>query len=139
MDLNQFETRDKAEEGISFPLVIDGETIMGDDGKPITFHVRGVNAPDVQTLVLKSRKAEANTSEEIYIQDMKIARATVRGWSGNFTVGGEKVAYGSPKALEKVLGAPIVRGAVLAKVFDVFAFTNGSSDGPLSTSDSERG
>ena len=139
MDLRELDTREKAEEGVTFPLVVDGETIFGDDGKPITFQIRGVNAPDVQTLILKAQKATPTTAEEVYIQDMKIARAAVRGWSGNFTFDGEKVAYGSPKALDKVLGAPLVRGAVLAKVFDVAAFTNGQSDGPRSTSDKKPG
>ena len=125
MDLSQFDTRQKAEQGVAFPLEIDGETVMGDDDKPITFTLKGIADEDVHKEFMRQQRSPAKTPEEVREADMRMARAAVSGWSGNFTVEGEKVEFARDN-IPKVFANPVVRAAVLAKVFDRKAFMKGS-------------
>ena len=126
MDLSQFDTRQKAEEGVDVPLEIDGEVQYSDlDGEPITFKIKGISDEAIQKAILDARKAKQNTPKEVKAADMKLARLAVLGWSENFLFEGEKLPF-NKKNLERVFSVPIVRAAVLAKVFETENFMNGS-------------
>jgi uncharacterized protein with HEPN domain len=125
MDLNQFDTRQKAEAGVWVPLEINGETIYGDDDEPIQFQIKGMADEAVHALMLKQGKATRRTPKEVRDDDMKLARTAVTGWTDNFEINGEKLEY-SKANVEKVFANPTVRQAVLAKVFDHHVFMNGA-------------
>jgi hypothetical protein len=125
MDLSKFDTREKASAGIEAPLVIGGETVFGDDDKPVTFNTKGLDDPDVYALVMKAHNATSRTQKEVVESDLKLARAAITGWSGNFTVGGEKLEY-SKANIEKVCSIPLLRKAVLSPIGDEARFMNGS-------------
>lgn len=123
MELSNFDTREKSHEGVEIPLVIDGETVLGDDDKPITFTIRGLADPEVHKLILQGRRAPNRTPEEVLAADLKLARAAVIGWSNNWTLQGEKVPF-SRQAIDKVFSVPAIRRAVLAEVADETHFRN---------------
>ncbi len=125
MDLNQFDTRQKAEAGVRVPLEINGEIIYGDDDEPIEFEIKGMADEAVHALALKQGKSISRTPKEVHEGDMKLARTAVIGWTGNFEINGEKLEY-SKSNVEKVFSNPTVRQAVLAKVFDQNLFMNGA-------------
>ncbi len=125
MDLSRFDTREKAHEGVDVPLVIDGATIFGDDDAPITFRLKGLADPEVHKVILQMPKAASRTPEEVLASDLKLARVAVAGWSDNWTLDGEKVAF-SRKAIETVFAVPAIRKAVLAEIFDAAHFMNGA-------------
>ena len=125
-DLNRFDTREKADAGVTFPLVIEGETIYGDDKKPVTFSIRGVNAPDIQQFFMASRrKKDAETPDEALQQDFALLRLAVNGWSDNFEVDGEKYAYSNDN-VEKVFAIPALRGFVVGKITEARGFMKGA-------------
>lgn len=125
MDLSRFDTREKAHEGVDIPLVINGETVLGDDDAPITFRVKGIHDPEVHRLILQKRKADTRTPEEVLASDLKLARAACIGWSDNWTLEGEKVPF-SKQNIDKVFAVPAIRIVVLAEVFDSSRFMNGA-------------
>ena len=122
MDLSRFDTREAAEAGVDVPLVIDGETILGDDKKPITFRVKGMADEAVHAAVLKGLNNPGKTPKDVLENDMRVLRAAVIGWSGNFTVKGEKVPF-SRDAIPVVMAIPEIRAAVAAEVFNRANFT----------------
>jgi hypothetical protein len=115
MDLSRFDTRELAHAGVSVPLEIDGETVYGDDGLPVTFTIRGLAAPEVHRLILQGRRTVSRTPEEVLAADLKLARAAVIGWSDNWTLEGEKVPF-SKAAIDKVFSVPAIRRSVLSEV-----------------------
>ena len=117
MDLSRYDTREKAHEGVDVPLVIDGETILGEDDEPVTFRIKGLADPEVHKIILAMRRGESRTPEEVFASDMKLARVAVVGWSDNWSLAGEKVPY-SKANIEKVFSVPLIRRAVLAEVAD---------------------
>lgn len=126
MDLSQFDTRQKADEGVSFPLIIEGETIYGDDGEPVTFSLRGINAPDVQQYFISvKKKPDPATPAEALKNDMALLRLVVNGWSNNFDVEGEKYAF-SRENVEKVFALPVLRAFAVEKIIEMRGFMNGS-------------
>lgn len=130
MDLSQFDTREKAHDGVEVDLVINGETILGEeDGEPVRFTIKGVADPDVHRLILAQRRATASTPDEVLAADLKLARVAVLGWSDNFTLAGEAIPF-SRKAIDKVFALPLVRRAILAEVMNEARFTNGPSEKP---------
>lgn len=124
MDLSQFDVREKAEAGVDLPLVINGDTVYGDDDQPVTFRVKGILDPEIHNFLLRHDQ-QSRTAKEVYASDMKFARMAVVGWSDNFKVEGEKYPF-SKENIEKVLGNPVVRAAVLAEVRKERNFMNGS-------------
>jgi len=126
MDLHNLDTREKADAGVSFPLVVDGETIYGDDDQPITFSVRGVNAPEIrQYFIAAEKKKKPTTVDEVDASDMKLMRLAVNGWSDNFTVRGEKIEF-SRANIDKVMENPTIRQFVVSKIIEQRAFMNGA-------------
>lgn len=125
MDLSRFDTRQKAQEGVDIPLEIDGEVIHGDDDLPIVFRTKGIADPEVHALIMKSTRNVSRTPKEAIEDDMRLARVAVTGWSENFSVDGEKVTY-SRAAIDTVFANPVVRKAVLGRVFEEHRFMNGS-------------
>ena len=125
MDLSRFDTREKASQGVTFDLVIDGETIHGDDDKPITFTVKGIADREVQAFLMKASKKNNLTPDDADEEDMKLARMAVVGWSDNFEAHGEKLPY-SKDNIAKVLASPPVRRYVLSRITDEHRFMNGS-------------
>lgn len=124
MDLSNLDTREKADAGVSFPLVIEGETIYGDDDQPITFSVRGINAPDIrQYFISNEKKKPPTTVGEVDEKDMKLMRMAVNGWSNNFSINGEKIEY-SRANIEKVMEIPTIRGFIVSKMTEMRAFMN---------------
>lgn len=123
MELSNFDTREKSHEGVEIPLVIDGETVLGDDDKPITFTIRGLADPEVHKLILQGRRSPNRTPEEVLEADLKLARAAVIGWSDNWTLKGEKVPF-SKQAIKDVFSVPAIRRSVLAEVADERHFRN---------------
>jgi hypothetical protein len=117
MDLSRFDTRAASEAGVDVPLVIDGETILGDDGQPITFHVKGMADEAVHAAVLKGLSNPGKTPKDVLDNDMRVLRAAVTGWSDNFTVSGEKVPF-SRDAILTVMAIPEIRAAVAHEVFE---------------------
>lgn len=125
MDLSRYDTREKAHEGADVPLVINGETIFGDDDEPITFRIRGMADPEVHKIILAGmRSGPSRTPEEALASDMKLARAAVVGWSDNWLLDGERVPF-SRGAIEKVFAVPAIRKAILAEVGQDRHFTKG--------------
>lgn len=125
MDLSRFDTREKASAGVDVELVIDDEVIYGDDGKPVTFRIKGIADQEVYAAINSGTKSRDRTLEEVKQSDLKIARAAVVGWSDNFTVNGEKLPY-SRENIAKVFETAAIRRAVLLKVMDEQRFMNGS-------------
>lgn len=125
MDLAQFDTRQKAEAGVDIELEINGERVIADDGKPVTFKIKGAHDEDVRAHIIKSRKTEAATPKEIDNSDMKLARLAVIGWSNNFTTNGETLPF-SKQNIDLVFANPVVRAAVVAEIFETSHFMNGS-------------
>ncbi len=125
MDLSAFDTRQKSHEGVDVPLVIDGETAYGSDGKPITFRVKGIADPEVRRLLMGSRNKVNRTPEEADEEDMKLMRAAVVGWSDNFTMNGEPLPF-SRDAVAKVFAIPLVRQAIVVELLSHRNFTKGS-------------
>jgi hypothetical protein len=125
MDLSKFDTREKASAGIEAPLVIGGETVYGDDDKPVTFNTKGLDDPEVYDLVIKNRATTSRTQKEVADGDMKLARVAITGWSDNFVLAGEKLAY-SKANVEKICAIPVLRKAVLSPIGDESRFMNGS-------------
>ena len=123
MDISRFDTREKAHEGVSVPLVIDGETEMGHDGEPVTFRIKGLADPAVHRIILSMRRDESRTPAEVLASDMKLAHAAVIGWSSNWTLGGEALEF-SRANVEKVFAIPLIRRAILAEVADDAHFMN---------------
>lgn len=138
MDLSRYDTRELAHSGVDVPLVIDGETVYGDDNEPITFKIKGLADPEVHKLILQGRGSYKRTPEEVIASDLKLARAAVIGWSGNWTLEGAKVPF-SRANIEKVFSVPAIRRAVLAEVAEDTHFTKGHSDEPSSTSGKQPG
>ena len=139
MDLSRFDTREKAHEGVDVPLVIDGETVYGDDEEPVTFRIRGLHDPDVHRLILQGRRAgPKQTPEEVLRADLQLARAAVIGWSDNWTLDGEKVPF-SKAAIDRVFAVPAIRRTILAEVASEAHFMKGLSDKPFFTSGKSRG
>jgi hypothetical protein len=124
MDLNIFDTREKADAGVKFDLVIEGETIYGDDDKPVWFSVRGINAPDIRQCFISDQKQKPpKTPDEVDTKDMKLMRLAVNGWSDNFEINGEKLAY-SRENVVKVMDVPIIRAFVAEKIMSLRDFMN---------------
>lgn len=115
MDLSKFDPREAASRGVEIDLVIDGETVIGDDGEPVRFKIKGAADPSVQSVLMRSVRKSTKTPEESREEDMKLARVAVIGWSSNFTVNGEKPAF-SPDGLADVMSNPVVRRVVLSEV-----------------------
>lgn len=135
MDIDRFDTREKAHQGVDIPFEHGGEVIYGDDDKPVTFRMRGVDDPEVRRLIMVGRRAGAKrTPEEADEEDFKLARAACLGWSDNWTHKGEKIPF-DRKNIPRVFGIPAFRKFYLSKLLDDEAFMNGPSDGPSSTSD----
>lgn len=122
MDLSQFDTREKAEAGVDVALVIDGENIYGDDEKPITFRIKGMHDEAVHAAVLKGLAAPGKTPAAVVENDLRVLRAAVVGWSGNFTVKGEKLPF-TRANIDVVMGIPEIRSAVALEVFNRANFT----------------
>lgn len=116
MDLSKFDPRDGASRGVDVDLVVDGETVIGDDGQPVRFRIKGASDHTVHALLLRAPRKASKTPEEVLEADMRLARVAVVGWSDNFTVNGKKPEF-SPAAVEDVMGNPVIRRAVLAEVF----------------------
>lgn len=116
MDLARFDTREAAEAGTDVPLVIEGETIYGDDNMPVTFRLRGLDSEAVHSVVLKTMNSPGKTPKEVIENDLRLLRAAVIGWSGNFTVEGEKIPF-SRDAIDRVMSIPEIRVAVTPHVF----------------------
>lgn len=126
MDLDRFDTREKAEAGVDIPLVVKGKEILGNDGLPVTFKTKGLADPEVHKVLLNAKAAGIlRTPEEVFASDMKLARAGIIGWSSNFDVKGEFLEF-SAANLAKVMGNPIVRNAALNPIYDEDLFMNGS-------------
>lgn len=125
VDLSQFDTREKAHEGVEVPLEIDGEVIKGDDGGPVTFTMKGIADPEVHTLILKGSKTDRRTSEEVMEADLKLARVACTGWSANFTLKGEKVPF-TRDNITRVFSIPLIRRTILAKIYADQLFLKGS-------------
>ncbi|HEX8469971.1 MAG TPA: hypothetical protein VF633_02560 [Brevundimonas sp.] len=125
MDLTRYDTREKAHEGVDVPLIIDGETIIGDDDEPVTFRLRGIADPDVHRVILGLRRGDSRTPAEVLENDMRLARVAVAGWSGNWSLAGRKVPY-SREGIAEVFAVPTIRRAVLAEVLEDSHFMNGS-------------
>lgn len=124
MDLSDLDTRQKADAGVDFPLTLDDEIILGDDGKPITFRIRGINTPDVQQHYISAKsKPPAKTPEEVHESDMRLLRSAVCGWSDNVKVAGELVPF-SREAIEIVFSIPYVRGFAVGKIVSMRDFMN---------------
>lgn len=124
MDLSAFDTRQKASEGVEFPLVINGETVMGDNKKPITFTIKGAADPAIHDMILNRRDKIGNTSADVVSSDLELAKEAVVGWSDNFVLNGNKPKF--PKDVDAVFAIPAIRNAILPKVYENKAFMNGS-------------
>src|SRR6056297_454166 len=105
IDLRSFDTRQKAEAGVDFPFEVDGEVIKGGDGKPVTFRIRGLHAPEIAAMFRAAREDDDKTPEQAIAEDIAVCKAAVTGWSDNFVLDGEKVKH-SAKACEEVFAIP---------------------------------
>lgn len=133
MDLRQLDTRQKSAEGVFVPLVVDGETIIGDDRKPVTFRIKGTADPAVmQALLLGVKQSAGGSPEQIMAGEMKLIRAAVIGWSDNWGIGDDaegkpaKVAF-SKENLERVFSIPALRTAIMREIATESHFRNGDA------------
>ena len=125
MDLGDLDTRELSTEGVDVPLFIDGDTRLGDDDKPVTFRLKGVVDPDVMQAVMHATKAPSQTPDEALAKDLKVLRAAVLGWSDNWAFKGEKLAF-SRANLDKVMGVPKIRAALMAEIAKDHHFMKGA-------------
>ncbi|KAF0675070.1 hypothetical protein [Profundibacterium mesophilum] len=125
MDLSRFDTREKSEAGVTVPLVINDEMVVGDDGEPVTFTIKGAADEKVQAHLMATGRDKHATPKEAREVDMKLARLAVVGWSDNFAVEGDKLKF-SAENIERVFANPVVRRAVLARIFSERLFTKGA-------------
>jgi len=121
MDLNDFDPRPAATSGVDIPLVILGKPVMGDDGKPVTFRIKGSHDPAVAAYLLRADTSASKTTDEVMAKDMKLAQVALVGWSDNFTVNGKKPKFG-PDGIAAVMDNPMVRQAVLREVWNTANF-----------------
>lgn len=122
MDLSRFDTRAKAEAGVDVPLVLGGEIVMGDDGEPVTFRLRGPADDRVADAVLRSLDKPGRTAKDAREADMRLLRVAVVGWSGNFDVAGERLTF-SVESIEKIGAVPAIRRALVSEVLREANFT----------------
>jgi len=122
MDLSRFDTRAKAEAGVDVPLVLGGETVMGDDGEPVTFRLRGPTDDRVADAVLKVSDKPARTAKDVRANDIRVLRVAVAGWSDNFVFQGEKPTF-SVEAIEAIAQVPAIRRALVSEVLNEANFT----------------
>lgn len=115
MDLRNLDTRERAHEGVDVPLVIEGETQAGLDGEPITFRLRGIADPEIKRIATAAYKG-VQTIEDFEKANRKVALAACIGWSGNWTLDGEKGVPFSKEALAKVLEIPSIANALATEV-----------------------
>ncbi|EYD76153.1 hypothetical protein Rumeso_02269 [Rubellimicrobium mesophilum DSM 19309] len=133
MDISIFDTRQKAAAGVDIPLVIDGETIMGDDNQPVMFRIKGAADPTVmQALVNGVKQSAGGSPQQIEAGEMKLIRAAVIGWSDNWGIGNDakgkpvKVTF-SKETVEKVFGIPAIRHAIMQEIAKDSHFMNRAS------------
>lgn len=82
-----------------------GEKLIGDDGAPIVFTLAGADSVafrNAQRAISNARigrtKGEKITAEQLDADGISVIAACVMGWSGNFTIGGERPEYAKDKA-----------------------------------------
>lgn len=101
MDLSKLNTRNAADKPAEMRLKnpYTGETIKGDDDKPVTFSLLGFQSSTARNLMTaqKRRKGEQDQDE----LGAELLATITTGWSNNFEIDGEKPKY-SKKAAEKL-------------------------------------
>lgn len=126
IDLRNFDTRQKAESGVDFPLEIEGETVLGDDGKPIAFRIKGLHSPEIAEMFRAARDGKGKSAAEGIAEDIAVCKKATTGWSSNFTLDGEKVKF-SAKAAEEIYAIPLFRSFAIDRIMRTRDFMNGSS------------
>jgi hypothetical protein len=116
MDLSNYDVRSASDSGVDVPLVVDGQKVIGDDGEPVTFRVRGATHHAVHAASIRVGRRPGKTPEEVIENDMRVVSAAVVGWSANFSVSGEKLSF-SPDNLRKIMENPVVRRAIIQEIY----------------------
>lgn len=126
MDLSQFDTREKAEQGVWFDLKLNGSFVKGDDGKRVRFKFKGINDPGVQQFFISARKKEdAETPDEVLADDLALMHLAVVDWTDNFTISGQKMPFSSD-AIDIVFAIPVIRAWAVKQIASLRDFMNGS-------------
>lgn len=127
MDISNFDTRQKSDEGVDFKLKSNGKIVKGDDGKPITFKFRGIHNSAIAELFRKSSNTPSDliTYGDIQAEQMDLAYLACVGWSSNFEVKGRKPEF-SKESIEEIFGIPMFGAFVRDSVLQINRFTNAS-------------
>lgn len=126
VDLSQFDTREKAEQGVWFDLRLNGSLVKGDDGQKVRFKIKGINDPDVQQFFISARKKqEADTPDEVLADDLALMHLAIVDWTDNFAISGQKMPF-SKDAIDKVFAIPLVRAWAVSQITSLRDFMNGS-------------
>ena len=82
--------------------------------------------PDVHKVLLAGiRAGSSRTPEEVLASDIKLAKVACVGWSDNWSLDGEKLAY-SKANVERVFSIPPIRKALLGAIAQDRLFMNGA-------------
>jgi hypothetical protein len=113
MDILSLDVVTPADEGrpMSVRHPATGVALTGTDGKPVTISLRGFRSAVARDLLKQMADESAAmesqgrklTPELLKARNAKYLTALTVGWSDNFTMGGEALAF-SPGAAEKLWG-----------------------------------
>jgi hypothetical protein len=126
VDLSQFDTRAKSEEGVWFDLKINGRTVKGTDKKPVRFKFKGAGDPEVQQFFLSSRrKGDPETPEDALKDDLQLMRLATLDWTDNFQVDGKSCKF-SRDNIDVVFSIPMIRAWAVGQIVNLQDFMQGS-------------
>ena len=135
MDIFSFDTRQAAAEGVWIDVLdASGNAIIGSDGAPVKFLVRGGDAPGVRGGFAKAAKVSETGDEVAYGQSLQTADAQasaklLAGWSDNFTAGGQRLEFTPANAL-RLMEVPLFRDQVAAAALNRALFTRKTNAQP---------
>jgi hypothetical protein len=121
MDITQFDTRQKAQEGVWFALVVNDQEIMGSDEEPIRFRIKGTDDPAVKENMKQSIEAGKGVPDEL------LAKECLAEWTLNFEVDGDPVTA-DPSFRDRIAEIPALRSFIALSVMNREAFMKGSSN-----------
>ena len=113
MDIKDFDTRDRAAEGIEWTLKDpNGIDLIGSDGEPVKFTTRGVDSAKERGRIAKAKPVHERSDAEAYgnalmESDAKYLADFLVGWTENFTYGGEPFPFNKANAV-KAMSIPFI-------------------------------
>ena len=113
MDIQSFDTRDRAAEGIDWALKDPhGSEVLGTDGQPVKFRTRGLDSAQERGRIAKGKPVHERSDPEAYgtalmQSDAKYLAEFLVGWTDNFTHKGEPMPFNRANAIE-IMSIPFI-------------------------------